>query len=91
MQQLLDEVSFASHQLVQVQQLATECEKLRDTPTRSDTGQDTKDLSRGAQGDGRHTGDDEMSSSTSVEGAMATGEGAHRRGQRAPLRSACVS
>ena len=85
MQQLLDEVSFASHQLVQVQQLATECEKLRDTPKRSDTGQDTKDLSLGAQGDGRHTADDELSPPTSVEGVMATGEGTHRRGQRALL------
>lgn len=78
MQQLVDEVYLAGHQLVQVQQLADECEKLRDTPERRDKGQLAGDLSRPTDEGGLQAASTDIPSPTSVEGEDPSGrEGTH--------------
>lgn len=85
MQQLLDEVSLASHQLVQVQQLAAECKTLRDTPEGRGQGRGTGGLSKQTEGGdtpSRLMTDSDIPSRQTVEGeALSPGEGILSRGQ----------
>lgn len=85
MQQLLDEVSLASHQLVQVQQLAAECKTLRDTPVGRSNGRGNGGLSKQTEGDdtqSRLMTDGDIPSQQMVEGgALSPGEEALSRGQ----------
>ena len=78
MQQLLDEVSLASHQLVQVQQLAAECKTLRDTPEGRGKGRDTGGLpgqTEGGNAPSRLVTDGGIPSEQTVEGeALSPGE-----------------